>query len=149
MDITIVGTGYVGLVTGVCLAHIGHNVICCDNNEEKIKVLKSGGMPIYEPGLNELLLKYRKAGRIHFTHSIGEAVKKTTVIFIAVGTPSKKNGDADLTYIENVAREVALNMDSYKLLVEKSTVPAQTGDRIAHTIRLNLDRKSTRLNSSH
>lgn len=141
MDIAIVGCGYVGLVTGVCLAHIGHNVICCDNNEEKINVLKGGGMPIYEPGLDELLLKYRKSGRISFTHSIAEAAQKAAVIFIAVGTPSKKNGDADLTYIENVAREVAQNMDSYKLLVEKSTVPAQTGDRIARTIRLNLPAK--------
>ncbi len=143
MDIAIVGSGYVGLVTGVCLAHIGHHVICCDNNEEKIKVLKSGGVPIYEPGLNELLAKYRKSKRIVFTTSIAEAAKKATVIFIAVGTPSKKNGDADLTYIENVAREVARNMDSYKLLVEKSTVPAQTGNRIERTIRLNLPKNST------
>ncbi len=141
MDIAIVGSGYVGLVTGVCLAHIGHNVVCCDNNEEKIKALKAGKVPIYEPGLDELLEKYRKSGRITFTSSIAEAAKKATVIFIAVGTPSKKNGDADLTYIENVAREVAQNMDSYKLLVEKSTVPAQTGDRIARTIRLNLPAK--------
>jgi UDPglucose 6-dehydrogenase len=143
MDIAIVGSGYVGLVTGVCLAHIGHHVICCDNNEEKIKVLKSGGVPIYEPGLNELLAKYRKSKRIVFTTSIAEAAKKATVIFIAVGTPSKKNGDADLTYIENVAREVARNMNSYKLLVEKSTVPAQTGNRIERTIRLNLPKNST------
>ncbi len=142
MDIAIVGSGYVGLVTGVCLAHIGHHVICCDSNEEKIKLLKSGGVPIYEPGLNELLSKYRKSKRIVFTTSIAEASKKATVIFIAVGTPSKKNGDADLTYIENVAREVARNMDSYKLLVEKSTVPAQTGNRIERTIRLNLPKNS-------
>ncbi len=138
MDIAVVGTGYVGLVSGVCLAHIGHNVICCDNNEEKIKILQSGGVPIYEPGLEELLEKYRKNKRITFTRSIAEAAKKATVIFIAVGTPSKKNGEADLTYIENVAREVAQVMDSYKLLVEKSTVPALTGDRVERTIRLNL-----------
>lgn len=143
MDIAIVGSGYVGLVTGVCLAHIGHNVICCDNNADKIKVLKSGGVPIYEPGLDVLLEKYRKSKQITFTSSIAEATKKATVIFVAVGTPSKKNGDADLTYIENVAREVAKNMDSYKLLVEKSTVPAQTGNRIERTIRLNLPKNST------
>jgi UDPglucose 6-dehydrogenase len=141
MDIAIVGSGYVGLVTGVCLAHIGHNVVCCDNNPDKIKVLRSGKLPIYEPGLDDLMAKYVKSGRITFTASIADASKKASVIFIAVGTPSKKNGDADLTYIENVAREVALNMDSYKLLVEKSTVPAQTGDRIARTIRLNLPAK--------
>ena len=141
MDIAIVGSGYVGLVTGVCLAHIGHQVICCDNNEDKIKALRLGKLPIYEPGLEVLLTKYIKSGGITFTHSIADATKKAAVIFIAVGTPSKKNGDADLTYIENVAREVALNMDSYKLLVEKSTVPAQTGGRIARTIRLNLPAK--------
>ncbi|MBF0485543.1 MAG: UDP-glucose/GDP-mannose dehydrogenase family protein [Candidatus Omnitrophica bacterium] len=141
MDIAIIGSGYVGLVTGVCLAHIGHNVICVDNNEEKIKVLKAGGIPIYEPGLGELLEKYRKSGRITFSSSIAESSKKASVIFIAVGTPSKKNGDADLTYIENVTREIARNMDSYKLLVEKSTVPAQTGNRIERTVKLNLPNK--------
>jgi UDPglucose 6-dehydrogenase len=99
-------------------------------------------VPIYEPGLEELLEKYRKNSRLTFSTSIAEAAKKASVIFIAVGTPSKKNGEADLVYIENVAREVARNMDSYKLLVEKSTVPAQTGDRIARTVRLNLPSSS-------
>jgi len=148
MNIAIVGSGYVGLVTGVCLAHIGHQVICCDNNEEKIKALRAGRIPIYEPGLEDLLVKYVKSGGITFSHSIRDASKKAEVIFIAVGTPSKKNGDADLTYIENVAREVALSMDSYKLLVEKSTVPAQTGDRIARTIRLNLPKKNKKGNAA-
>lgn len=138
MDIAIVGSGYVGLVTGACLAHIGHTVVCVDNNAEKIRQLKAGHVPIYEPGLEELLVKYRKNNRLSFSTSIAEAAKKASVIFIAVGTPSKRNGEADLVYIENVAREVARNMDSYKLLVEKSTVPAQTGDRIARTVRLNL-----------
>lgn len=142
MDIAIVGSGYVGLVTGACLAHIGHTVVCVDNNAEKIRQLKSGHVPIYEPGLEELLEKYRKNNRLTFSTSIAEAAKKASVIFIAVGTPSKKNGEADLVYIENVAREVARNMDSYKLLVEKSTVPAQTGDRIARTVRLNLPSSS-------
>jgi UDPglucose 6-dehydrogenase len=141
MNIAIVGSGYVGLVTGVCLAHIGHTVICVDNNPEKIKKLQAGAVPIYEPGLEELMLKYRKMKRLTFSGSIADAAKKATVIFIAVGTPSKKNGDADLTYIENVARQIAKNMDSYKLLVEKSTVPAQTGDRIERTIKLNLPAK--------
>jgi UDPglucose 6-dehydrogenase len=141
MDIAIVGSGYVGLVTGVCLAHIGHTVICVDNNPDKIKVLKGGGVPIYEPGLDALLAKYRKSKRITFTTSIGDATKKAEVIFIAVGTPSKKSGDADMVYIENVAREIARHMDSYKLIVEKSTVPAQTGNRIERTIKLNLPAK--------
>ena len=90
MEIAIIGTGYVGLVTGVCLAHIGHNVICVDNNPEKIKKLKAGEIPIYEPGLEPLMLKYRKMKRLKFSGSIADAAKKATVIFIAVGTPSKK-----------------------------------------------------------
>ncbi len=141
MNIAIVGSGYVGLVTGVCLADIGHHVICVDNNPEKIKKLKAGKVPIYEPGLEPLMRKYRKNGRLAFSGSIAEAARKAEVIFIAVGTPSKKNGEADLVYIENVAREVARNMDSYKLLVEKSTVPAQTGNRIERTVRMNLPAK--------
>jgi UDPglucose 6-dehydrogenase len=138
MDIAIIGSGYVGLVSGVCLAHIGHHVVCVDNNEEKIKTLRSGASPIYEPGLDELLEKYRKNKRLTFSSSIGEATKRAQVIFIAVGTPSKKTGEADLIYMENVAREIARHMDSYKLIVEKSTVPAETGKRIERTIILNL-----------
>lgn len=141
MDIAIIGSGYVGLVTGVCLSAIGHKVICVDNDAEKIKKLKAGQSPIYEPGLEELMAKQLKKKRLFFASSIKEAVKKTEIIFIAVGTPSKKSGEADLTYVENVAREIATNMDSYKLIVEKSTVPADTGNRIARTIRLNLPKK--------
>lgn len=138
MNIAIIGSGYVGLVTGVCLAHLGHKVICVDNNPEKIKKLKQGRIPIYEPELDTLLKKYLKSGGIAFSPSIREATKKSLAIFIAVGTPSKKNGDADLTYVENVAREIALSMDSYKLIIEKSTVPADTGQRIKRTIQMNL-----------
>ena len=138
MNIAIVGSGYVGLVTGVCLAHIGHKVICVDIDREKIKKLRLAKVPIYEPGLEPLLKKYLKNKQLSFTSSIKEASRKSEAIFIAVGTPSKKNGEADLTYVENVAREIALNMDSYKLVIEKSTVPAETGKRIARTIRMNL-----------
>ncbi|HLF17959.1 MAG TPA: UDP-glucose/GDP-mannose dehydrogenase family protein [Candidatus Omnitrophota bacterium] len=141
MNIAIVGSGYVGLVTGVCLAHIGHHVICVDNDLEKVKKLQRGEVPIYEPGLEELLKKYLKNKRLRFSSSINEATKKSTVIFIAVGTPSKKSGEADLTYVENVAREIALNMDDYKLIVEKSTVPADTGKRVERTIKMNLHSK--------
>ncbi|VAX36941.1 UDP-glucose 6-dehydrogenase [hydrothermal vent metagenome] len=141
MNIAIVGSGYVGLVTGVCLAHIGHNVTCVDNNPDKVKKLKAGKVPIYEPGLEELLKKYLKNKRLTFSTSIKSASKAATAIFIAVGTPSKKNGDADLTYVENVAREIALAMDSYKLIIEKSTVPAATGKRIERTIKINLPKK--------
>jgi len=141
MDIAIVGSGYVGLVTGVCLSNIGHNVICVDNDKEKIKKLNAGQCPIYEPGLDDLMAQQIKKRRLSFSTSIRDASQKAAVIFIAVGTPSKKTGEADLTYVENVAREIAVSMDSYKLIVEKSTVPAATGKRIERTIRLNLPKK--------
>lgn len=141
MNIAIVGSGYVGLVTGVCLSSIGHRVICVDNDKEKVAKLKGGHVPIYEPGLAELMAKQMKKKRLSFTASIKDAAKKCDVVFIAVGTPSKKTGEADLTYVENVAREIAQVMTSYKLIVEKSTVPAETGKRIERTIRLNLPRK--------
>ena len=141
MNIAIVGSGYVGLVTGVCFAHIGHRVMCVDNDPEKISALKKGKVPIYEPGLETLLKRYAKQKKITFTSSIKEATQKSVVIFIAVGTPSKPNGEADLTFVENVAREIALNMDSYKLIVEKSTVPTATGLRIERTIRMNIPKK--------
>ena len=138
MKIAIIGSGYVGLVSGVCLANIGHQVICVDNNPDKIKILKKGLLPIYEPGLLELMKVNVAKKRLSFTSSIGEATKKSQVIFLAVPTPSKPTGDADLTYVENVARQIAQHMDSYKLIVEKSTVPAQTGKKIKRTIHLNL-----------
>jgi len=141
MKIAIIGSGYVGLVSGVCLASIGHDVICVDNNSEKIKTLKKGCLPIYEPGLLELMKENVKKKKLSFTGSIGEATKKSQVIFLAVPTPSKSNGDADLTFIENVARQIAQNMDSYKLIVEKSTVPAETGKKIRRTINLNIAKK--------
>jgi len=141
MNIAIVGSGYVGLVTGICLAQIGHKVICVDVDEEKIKKLKQGKIPIYEPGLEGLLAKNLKNKRITFTTSIKVATKKSTAIFIAVGTPSKKNGDADLTYVENVARQIAVNMNDYKLIIEKSTVPADTGKRVKRTVIMNLPKK--------
>ena len=141
MNIAIIGSGYVGLVSGVCLAHIGHRVICVDNNPEKIRKLKKCQVPIYEPGLDELMKECLKKKRLSFTGSIKEATQASQVLFLAVPTPSKPNGDADLTYIENVAREIAKSMDSYKLIVEKSTVPAETGNKIRRTIQLNLPQK--------
>lgn len=141
MNIAIIGSGYVGLVSGVCLAHIGHNVICVDNNPEKIKKLKKGIVPIYEPGLEELMKECVKKKRLTFSGSIKDAAEKSTVIFLAVPTPPKPNGDADLTYIENVAREIAKSMDSYKLIVEKSTVPAETGKKVRRVIQLALPQK--------
>ncbi len=145
MNIAIIGSGYVGLVSGVCFSEIGHRVICVDNDESKIQSLRKLKIPIFEPGLEDLVKSNVKKKRLSFTSSIKEAAKKSQVIFIAVGTPSKEDGEADLTYVENVSREIAQVMDSYRLIVEKSTVPAATGKRIERTIRLNLPKKANKV----
>ncbi len=134
MDIGVIGCGYVGLVTGACLAELGHSVICVDSNERKIEMLKMLKPPIYEPGLSTLLEKNKK--RLTFTTKISDAVKGAPVIFIAVGTPSKGSGDADLSQVENVVSEIAGCMDSYRLIVEKSTVPVQTGMKIKSVMEM-------------
>ncbi|HEO64088.1 MAG TPA: UDP-glucose/GDP-mannose dehydrogenase family protein [Candidatus Omnitrophica bacterium] len=136
LNASVIGAGYVGLVTGVCLAELGHNILCMDTDSKKIEALNRGELPIYEPGLKELLLKNREENRISFSCSVKDALKHGTVIFIAVGTPSKDNGEADLSYVENVARDIAVNMDSYRLVVEKSTVPVQTGEKVRQTLQL-------------
>ena len=130
MKLTIIGTGYVGLVTGACFAEVGHDVVCVDNNAAKVKTLQSGGIPIYEPGLEELVKKNTASGRLSFTTSTGEGVEKSDVIFIAVPTPPLADGGVDLSFIEKVAREIAAGMTSYK-----STVPVKTGDKVAETIK--------------
>src|SRR6266540_576529 len=135
MKLTIIGTGYVGLVTGTCFAEVGHQVICVDNNKDKVKLLQSGGMPIYEPGLEELVKKNVAAGRLRFTSSTAEGVQNSDVIFIAVPTPPLADGSVDLSFIESVAREIAHAMTSYKIIVDKSTVPVKTGDKVAETIK--------------
>lgn len=135
MNLTIIGTGYVGLVTGTCFAEVGHNVVCVDNDESKVKTLQSGGIPIYEPGLEELVRKNTAAGRLSFTTSTAEGVEKSEVVFIAVPTPPLPDGGVDLSFIEKVAREIAAAMTSYKIVVDKSTVPVQTGDKVAETIK--------------
>ena len=135
MNISIIGSGYVGLVTGACFSELGNKVICADNDAGKIESLKKGIIPIYEPGLKELISINTKNNRLKFTSSIKEAVNSSEIIFIAVGTPSLGNGEADLTGIENVARNIALNMSGYRLIVEKSTVPVETGMWVKHTIK--------------
>jgi len=135
MKITIIGTGYVGLVTGTCFAEVGHQVICVDNNEEKVKQLQSGGIPIYEPGLEDLVKKNVSEGRLSFTDSTPDGVRNSDVIFIAVPTPPQPDGSVDLSFIERVARDIADAMDGYKIVVDKSTVPVNTGDKVAETIK--------------
>jgi UDPglucose 6-dehydrogenase len=126
MNICVIGTGYVGLVTGTCLAEFGMNVICVDNDQPKIDLLKQGKVPIYEPGLEDLVLKNMKEGRLSFSASIEEGVTQSLVIFIAVGTPSHDDGSADLRAAEEVAKEIARYMNGYKVIVVKSTVPVGT-----------------------
>ena len=135
MNITIVGTGYVGLVTGVCFAEFGMHVTCVDIDEERIGKLARGETPIHEPQLGEMLQRNLQQGRIHFTTDTEQAVKQSLVIVIAVGTPSREDGAADLTYVDEVARTVARNLDGYKVIVTKSTVPVGTGRRIQQIIR--------------
>ena len=141
MKITIIGSGYVGLVTGAALAELGNKVICADNDAKKIARINKGMIPIYEPGLDALIASNRKKRRLTFTSRIKEAVSVSDIIFIAVGTPSLANGEADLTGIENVARTIAVSMKGYKLIVEKSTVPVETGEWVKRTVATYIKRK--------
>ena len=135
MNLTLIGTGYVGLVTGACFAEVGHTVVCVDNEASKVQLLREGGIPIYEPGLEEMVKRNVAAGRLSFTASTAEGVEKSEVIFIAVPTPPQPDGSVDLSFIEKVAREIAAAMNSYKIVVDKSTVPVKTGDKVAETIK--------------
>ena len=135
MKVAIVGSGYVGLVTGVCLADFGHDVICIDKDQSKIDALERNEMPIYEPGLGELVAANVAAGRLSFSNSLEEAVASAEVVFIAVGTPSRRgDGHADLTYVYDVAREVAVSVKGFTVVATKSTVPVGTGDEVARII---------------
>ncbi len=135
MRLTIIGTGYVGLVTGACFAEVGHRVVCVDSDAEKVKTLQEGGIPIYEPGLEGLIKGNTAAGRLSFTTSTAEGVAKSDVVFIAVPTPPLPDGSVDLSFIEKVAREIAAALTSFKIVVDKSTVPVKTGDKVAETIK--------------
>jgi UDPglucose 6-dehydrogenase len=135
MDISIIGSGYVGLVTGACFADVGHHVICVDNDSEKVKQLKAGEIPIYEPGLEEIIHRNVSAQRLHFTGNIQEAVERSQIIFIAVPTPPLPDGDVDLSFVEKVAREIAGVLTDYRVIVDKSTVPVKTGEKVAESIK--------------
>lgn len=139
MRITVIGTGYVGLVAGACLADMGNDVICVDNNDEKLKKLEQGIIPIYEPGLEELVKSNVLENRLSFTSNIDMAVKKSEVCFIAVGTPQDEDGSADLHYVLGVAEEIAKAMNGYKVIVDKSTVPVGTAEKVAEIIRKHTD----------
>jgi UDPglucose 6-dehydrogenase len=135
MDLAIIGSGYVGLVTGACFADVGHNVICVDNDAQKIKQLRAGEVPIYEPGLEEIIHRNVSAQRLHFTGSIEEGVKNSQIVFIAVPTPQQPDGDVDLSFLEKVAREIAGVLTDYRVIVDKSTVPVKTGEKVAESIK--------------
>lgn len=135
MKITIIGSGYVGLTSGACFAEVGHHVLCVDNDPRKVETLLSGQIPIYEPGLEELVKKNVASRRLRFTTSTEEGVDHGEVLFIAVPTPPQPDGSVDLSFIEKVAREISQYLDSYRVIVDKSTVPVKTGERVSQTIR--------------
>ncbi len=139
MNICVIGTGYVGLVTGACFAEFGVNVICVDRDEAKIAALKRGEIPIYEPGLEALVSRNMTQGRLAFTTDTPEAVRASLVVFIAVGTPPRDDGGTDLTYVEAVSREIGSSMNGYKVIVTKSTVPVGTSVRVRDLIQRELD----------
>ena len=135
MDLSIIGSGYVGLVTGACFADVGHNVVCVDNDPRKIEALQAGKVPIYEPGLEEVIHRNVSAHRLRFSGSIREGVDNSQIVFIAVPTPQQPDGDVDLSFIEKVAREIAGVLTSYRVIVDKSTVPVKTGEKVAESIK--------------
>lgn len=138
MKIGIIGSGYVGLVTGTCLAHLGHTVICVDQDTEKVRTLKNGKVPFYEPGLAEMVMENVAAKRLSFTSDIAPTVSRCEVLFICVHTPSRPNGEADLRFVEKVAKQIARHLRKYCLVVEKSTVPVETGEWVYRTIKRNV-----------
>ncbi len=138
MNLCIIGAGHVGLVTAACFARMGNRVICVDSNDDRISMLANGETPIFEPGLAELLKEGAGAGRLTFTGDLDYGVRKSEIIFVAVGTPAMEDGKADLSFVESVACQIARAMDSYKIIVEKSTVPVQTGGWVKRTLGLNV-----------
>ena len=134
MKICVVGTGYVGLVSGACFSEMGNDVICVDTNKEKIDKLNNGIIPIYEPRLDELVKNNKEAGRLSFTTDIKTGIENSLLIFIAVGTPTDEDGSADLKYVYQVAKDIATHINSYKIVVDKSTVPVGTAEEVRKII---------------
>lgn len=141
MNIAIVGTGYVGLVSGTCFAEMGVNVTCVDVNKEKINALLQGLIPIYEPGLDEMVLRNHREGRLNFTTDITTCLNDVEIVFSAVGTPPDEDGSADLSYVLEVARTIGRNMNKYLVIVTKSTVPVGTAQKVKSTIQEELDKR--------
>ena len=148
MQITVIGTGYVGLVSGTCLAEVGNDVLCVDIDAAKIALLESGGIPIFEPGLADMVAKNRAAGRLSFTTDIAAAMSHASVVFIAVGTPPGEDGSADLQYVLAAARSIGSHLDGYKVIVDKSTVPVGTADRVRAAIADALARRAVSVDFS-
>ena len=148
MKISVIGTGYVGLVSGACLAEVGNDVLCLDLDARKIKILNDGGIPIFEPGLQEMVQRNRKAGRIRFTTDIAEAVAFGTVQFIAVGTPPSEDGSADLQHVVAAARNIGRHMNEYRVVVDKSTVPVGTADKVRAAIAEELKQRGVQVDFS-
>jgi UDPglucose 6-dehydrogenase len=140
MNLGVIGTGYVGLVSGACFADFGHSVLCVDTDANRVATLQRGEVPFYEPGLSEIVQRNAAAGRLRFTRSLGEVVEGSLVIFLAVGTPESETGNADLSQVDMAAREIAAHMDSYRVVVTKSTVPVGTGARLRELIAAHLPR---------
>jgi UDPglucose 6-dehydrogenase len=145
MKIAMIGTGYVGLVTGTCFADSGNEVVCVDTDEKKIENLKNGIIPIYEPGLDTLVKRNVEEERLTFTTNLEEAIDKSLLLFIAVGTPPGEDGSADLTYVLNVARDIGRKIKEYKIIVDKSTVPVGTGAKVKEVIQAEIDKRKEKI----
>lgn len=148
MKVSVIGTGYVGLVTGTCLAEVGNDVLCLDVDVNKINILKQGGIPIYEPGLEAMVKRNVAAGRLRFTTDLAESAKHGAIQFIAVGTPPDEDGSADLQYVVAAARAIGQNMQEYKVIVDKSTVPVGTADKVRAAVQEELSKRGTQLEFS-
>jgi len=145
MNIVVIGTGYVGLVTGAGFSEMGNNVTCVDSDQAKIESIEAGRLPIYEPGLDELVSRNAKEGRLHFTSRLPQTIPGAHIFVIAVGTPSKEDGSADLTHVMSVARELGLHLKEPATIVNKSTVPIGTADKVRSTIQAELEKRGVRV----